>query len=97
MSMETDILSQNNRDKIKALTQRLDKLENVGAENEVVNESAKQIIKLWDSVTIIATALAEVKQNLKHLEKFFSNQQDQINDLKPKKPKAKNKKRKKAA
>jgi uncharacterized coiled-coil protein SlyX len=94
--METDILSQKNRDNIRDLTKRMRDLEEIPEQAANLQEINQQILKIWDSMSMIATSLAELKKNLKYLEKFFSTQQDQLNKL-MKKPKVKKKKHKKAA
>ena len=98
MSMETDILSQNNRDKIKALTGRLDKLENVGAQSEDLKEAMKQILLIWDSMTLVAKSIAKSNDAIKNLSDTLAQLQYHHNELNKlvngKKPR---KKRKKAA
>lgn len=64
MSMETDILSQKNRDNIKELTERISKLEIPSTEDMEFKQTPVQIKKLWQSVEMVAKEIAGMKMVL---------------------------------
>jgi len=103
MSMETDILSQRNRDKIKDLTKRIEHLEVPKPdESGVIQESSKQIIKIWDAITMVAEDLAEVKLTIVNIQKVMGGLFNQVDVMEaqlkvPKKKSNGRKKQSKAA